>query len=572
MLQIATGKLFSKSAKRHHELRGILYSNLIFTNQEKIETAAGRLIPTSFGVENYGELVFEITEYIEQIPAYSRLVSRGIEPYIHDFSYLVSIGFNALCTVSSSERLRLTDRVKSASGSHSQSSLVPRVFDSRISINENEIDSFTIFVNDLIGLKRKYFREAMKAIRTYVVAMRTLPDNVMLSYTLLIASIESLAQSFKTVDLTWSDYDEATRFKLDPVLDVFDKNDSEKVKSVLLEVDKLKAKTKFREYTKAHLAPSFFREEATEIEDPIIRADLDRLLREAYDQRSGFVHRLNDLPKLLTSGAFSGETTRFEDRVHLTPRGLARLARHLILRYVSKQEKTDREPYDYLLECHGAMTVPLDAQYWVGSTEKLKLSDGRKRLVGHLNQLDKYFSNKADAEINDLRPMLTKAEGLFKSGSEDERRPLLALYLLFNAFLPQDQRMPNLQSIEERYSEEFLKPSMETLLVHVILKVSPEWKLAEYRLVLEAYFEQRNKRTSLVLPRTFEACVMLFVAEQYRLEDDSENARKMFSKAVECYPGYEPLLHAEKDFDPSISIDCMKTIFPEFEYEVDNSA
>ena len=47
MLQIATGKLFTRPAGRENLLRGMLYTNAILAREEVVETAAGRLFPSS---------------------------------------------------------------------------------------------------------------------------------------------------------------------------------------------------------------------------------------------------------------------------------------------------------------------------------------------------------------------------------------------------------------------------------------------------------------------------------------------------------------------------------------------
>lgn len=47
MLQIATGKLFTRPASRENRLRGMLYTNAIFTREDAVETAVGRLFPSS---------------------------------------------------------------------------------------------------------------------------------------------------------------------------------------------------------------------------------------------------------------------------------------------------------------------------------------------------------------------------------------------------------------------------------------------------------------------------------------------------------------------------------------------
>ena len=95
MLQIASGKLFSKEPGQRNELRGVVYTNLQLYGREPIETAAGRLLPTSnLGVPN--SAVYELTELIEDPPVRGAMASHGIDPYMSDFADIVSFVMNVI--------------------------------------------------------------------------------------------------------------------------------------------------------------------------------------------------------------------------------------------------------------------------------------------------------------------------------------------------------------------------------------------------------------------------------------------------------------------------------------------
>ena len=443
------------------------------------------------------------------------------------------------------------------------SAFIPRAFDREIVVRREELQSFVEFVGNLIALERKYFLGAMRAIRTYVVALHRLADDLELSYTLFVASIESLAQSFDQFEPVWGDYDEAKRAKIDRALADADENTARNVREVLLEIDKSAMGRRFREFAKTHLQPSFFRQQADGVEGPISRADLDQALRAAYQLRSGYIHRLRELPRALTVGPLvSGETIRTDGTTQFTFRGLARLARHVILGFVRDQPKLGHEPYDYQLERHGIVQLRLAPHYWVGRTEGVNLSSGIKRLQGFLDQLSSHLSNEKDAVITDLQPVLAKAEQLMASGEEKSRRPFLALYILFNALVGHDQRMANAGEIERKFGGDLQKPSVEVMLVYLILRASPDWRLSDYQSVIDQYFNQRNNRNGLRLPRTFEAGILLHTAEQYRLEGENSRAREMLSKATECHPGHKPLRETEENFVPDGAIDWFEIVFP----------
>ena len=60
-------------------------------------------------------------------------------------------------------------------------------------------------------------------------------------------------------------------------------------------------------------------------------------------------------------------------------------------------------------------------------------------VLGHLDQLSSHLAT--GAKLADLRTMLVAADRLMRSLSEEQRRPVLVLYLLFNAMLPPTERM-----------------------------------------------------------------------------------------------------------------------------------
>ena len=93
MLQIASGKLFTREPAQSNELRGVAYTNLQLYGREPIETAAGRLLPTS----NLGDsrtAVYELTELIEDPPVPGAIASHGVDPYLSDFAAIVSFALN----------------------------------------------------------------------------------------------------------------------------------------------------------------------------------------------------------------------------------------------------------------------------------------------------------------------------------------------------------------------------------------------------------------------------------------------------------------------------------------------
>lgn len=380
---------------------------------------------------------------------------------------------------------------------------------------------------------------------------------------MLVASIESLAQSEDETEFEWSKYDAVKRSKIDRALESADTDTCRRVREAMLEIEKPGAGRKFREFCKANLLPTFFREEADGVESPLSKPDLEQLLREAYSIRSNYIHRLNELPDLLKLGAVSGEWVRTSRKTQLTIRGLARLARHLILGYVDGYPKKEKELYNYARERYGIVHVELASEYWIGNSNDLKLSDGVRRLEGFLTQLSAYLSNVENASLTDLRSMLLNVEPLMEQGTQEKRRAFLALYLLFNVHVTSDQRMENLQEVESKYLADTEVPSVEMLLVYMLVQQEPDWTLSDFEQIIETYFAERNTNSGLRLPRTFEAGVLVYIAEQYRRAGDIEHVKEKIANAIECHPGHESLHQLENSVSLDTPIEWREMVFPQ---------
>ena len=561
MLQIASGKLFTQAPSRRNLLRGILNTNALFICEDAIETAAGRLLPASTLSAGRSHVVYEITECIEYGIGAGRIVSHTIAPYIQDFATIMTVGMNVMCTASYDELRRLTKGQSDAKNPFFARTVVPRVFDESIVIRQDDIGEFVTFVQDLIDLKRECFLVAMRAMRTFSIAMHRLNDDIEVAYTLLVASIESLAQSQDYGVANWEDYEERYREMIDGALATVSFEVARKVRNVLLEKEKLAAGRRFRDFVKSNLDRSFFREEAIGNVNPISHLDLDAVLRQAYAARSGYMHHLSELPSILRINSQFGETTQIEGKTHLTVTGLARIARHLILRYIITRPKQKEEPYDYREELHGVINVNLAPEYWVGDAQNLKISTGNKRLAGFLTQLSSCFYNEEGAKITDLREVLQSIEVELSRADESKRRPFITLHTLYNRFVPEEYKVKTIGSVYEQYADDLNGPSIEGLLVHSINGTTPDWDEVDYDGILGSYYKQSRRKNGLRIPREFEAMMFLVAAEKFRRNGSLDKARATISKAVESHPGRRSLIILEDSFRSDIPIEWFNVIY-----------
>lgn len=553
MLQIASGKLFANKPAQRNELRGVVYTNLQLFGREPIETAAGRLLPTSsLGVPN--SVVYELTELIEDPPVPGAVASHGIEPYISDFADIVSFVLNVTCTADVEVTSRLTGGRHGSQAAVPPGGLVRRVFDKQVWCQDEDAIRLVEVVKDLIGLERKNFVAAMRAIRTYARGLRRLADDPELTYTLLVASVESLMQGFRGDRPEWEDYPEDKRRRIDIALERADVQTKGQVRKALLEIEHVAARRRFLDFALSHLEPSFFREEASGLENPIGRADVPGALNQAYDLRSRHIHELKELPKLLTAGFHDGETFNVDRVTMLTFQGLTRLVRHVINEYVKRQSKVATEVYDYGPERAGILAVPLAPKHWIGQVENLSVTSARDRLEGFLVQIASGLQEGSDVEVTDLRNVLREVEKLLPSANEAQRRSFLALYAIFNSLSAQEMRMPNHQQVLESYQTELESPSVEAMILHLLRGTMPSWPLEEHQALHDAYLRDQGRPASLRIPPILRSSLSLALAERYRACGEERSTRDLVSTAVENCPGHTHPRNIEETFDPNETI------------------
>ncbi|ESZ65827.1 hypothetical protein [Mesorhizobium sp. L103C131B0] len=560
MLQINTGKLFARGVGRTNRLRGVLYSNL-YLRDEPIVTAAGTLLGTNSLRENLA-LIYELDERIEEEPVGPGvLVSHGIEPFLVDFSAVASFGFDAVV----SPEAALVDRLLSAKPSLASYApprdFLKRTFKDQIWLTPEDSAKFVSLVRDLLALDRRRFLAAMRAIRTYVAGVHRLLDDLGVAYTLMVSAIESLAQDFDGYQSGWDDVDERKRKPVDVALSRASARTGQRVREAILSAEHVLLSRRYRAFVTAHLDKSYFRNFSIEDGTPVAAYELDEALRQAYALRSRYLHNLRVLPDSLTHPFGHWEVTYVDRKAVLTFQGLARLTRTVIKEFIARGQKVEFEEYNYRHEQAGIRLMEMASQYWVG--KPLQRADHAKiRLEGLLSQLVGVMSNDKDAQLTDLRPMLSDVERMMAKASARNKPAMFALYVLFNLVVSSDLRMPGFDAFVEKHHTAFDAPSIEGLVALTFLDKVGEWPLEAHRQQIDQYFEVRATPKGLHAPRTVDAAMCLALAERYREAREYDQMRAMVSNAVESLPGNAALLELERAFREDAPITWRTVLFP----------
>jgi hypothetical protein len=348
MLQIVSGKFF-KSDKCHETLhRGIYFTNYRSLSNAAFATPLGRLHPSTDRYTSVGTFTYELLERIEsESRAPGTLTSTGGRELVESVADVLSFSLRAIWSVDIDVVRRLAPDNSSGPDRPLPQSALRRNFDHRVMSQPEDEALINAFLSELIGLERVSYEAAIRAIRRYVTATHRIADDTNLAYALFVMSIEALAQSAQAPQTTWEDYDETKRGRIDDALHGVPAELAMRVRAAVLRNEHIALGRRFRAFAIEHLSPQFFREEAEAAVAPISRADLDTMLKRAYEIRSGYVHRLQDLPKVLARPIGYVETIEVDGQATLTFEGLARLARHIIFQFVQRGHKVERENFHW---------------------------------------------------------------------------------------------------------------------------------------------------------------------------------------------------------------------------------
>ncbi len=572
MLQITTGKLFTRSVGRENQLRGVLYTNLHLENRlNPVLTGHlfGRLAQAAEASGSPKMLVWEFIERIEEPESGPQVVlSHCADSYLQEMATVLSFAFNCTCSPDIEVVRRLTSGQRGVSTGRAPNTLVRRVFDTEVVCLPSEEDAFMRFYSQLMGLPRKTYLGVMRAIRTYVTGMQRVADDLELAYTLLVAAGESMAQDFDSFEATWDSVSEQKRFAIDEALGAASVEVAEAVRAAVLSTEHTALARRFQAFIVANVEADYFRAGFKPEDIPLGRCDLPEALASAYKVRSLYVHQLQALPDMVSVGHRHVESV-IEDRRRMpTLQGLSRLIRHAILTFVAKQPTLDRQPYKYLSELAGVIQAPLAPCFWVGHAQGDIAPFGRRKLEGFLEELALAELKSPGATVTNLTDVLHKFLADAPNMKRDLRRPYLALLVLFNA-IAGSMAVARTGAIESLIQTELSNTNPETLVTLAFFSEIPQWTIEVHEKALVDYFKQRAQKYGLRLPRLFEAAVTIELAERNRASGHVDRARELVVMASENYPDHERLRSFAENFLGEEALNWRLILLPEMPVAID---
>ena len=562
MLQIITGKFFEDPEDVYvTSHRGVLYTN--YRLQRPVDTASGKLLPVEHS-SGVGSVVYEVEERLpRKRPDGTREFLKGVggQYFFKDFAAVTSFALNVTCTPERDLARRLTHSTHAPLGAPKEpKEYVKRAFDEEVQDQPEDGKQLSAFVDQLVGLRRDTYEAVMKAIRQYVVGLHRVADNPTLAYTLLVAAAESLVQDFDAFEADWSDYNPQKRRPIDKALGGATESVAERVRSALLEIEHVALTRRCLDFVEEHVRGSFYRAEAKDEAGPLPKRALRRALREAYRLRSKYVHALSPLPAPLSEMPSCRDYTEVEGKPVLTLHGLARLVRHVITTFVNEEEKVEREEdIDHRSRLPNIVRMPLAPSVWVGHPAGYDHESATRYLEGFLSQIARFLSGESEG-VTDISQVLEEIERQAKGVQEKQRRPMLTLYVLHSHTAGKENRRPGWDEFIGTYDAELEKPSVEALVLQVVLGFDLGWPAEKFEEKRVVYYRRRYHKGKLKLPPLFEAALDLEAAERYRRAGRSEEARQLIGEAVETLPGNEALIAFEKSVEDEDGLQKLEVI------------
>jgi len=564
MLQASTGKHFTLPCRHSNLLRGVLYTNMSLFGEDGVETVFGKFYPSSMR-RHPNVISCEIVENIEHAGIGPGVLhSNGIDIYLSDFADVISFSLNIICTPDADLASRLLSE-QSRPGAPSPKKHLKRVYENSLYIKPEELEELKIFTSDLLGLRRKEYLLAIKAIRTYVTALHRLSENLDLSYTLLVMSIEALVQRFSAFESKWSDIEDIKRKPIEKILEEVDHDISERLKAAIVKNEHLALSKKFKHFILANLPANYFTDDASLYSQPIGRKDLESALQNLYKTRSKYVHELKALPKEF--GNFSGEaeTAIFDDEIILSFQGLTRLARAVIKEFISKQEKVQHESCDYDIENPNLSRVQFCPSMWISNTEQVTKDNFSVFFSGFIGLTDQLYSEAPKGKLYDVRGVVEKGYSMKSQLSAQQFRSVLALCVIFSK-LAKHEHIPKINISDKEYNL-INGPSAESLIAHAVLGYDTEWSVAEHEKEFESYYKKRFKKSGYRVSHKFEACLGLALSERYRVSGDHDRAEKQLHKTADDFPSIKLIREISLSFNPDTPLRWLEIVYPNIIYK-----
>ena len=398
-------------------------------------------------------------------------------------------------------------------------------------------------MTELIALKRGNFEAAMRAIRRIVRATQRAATDPTLAYVDFVAALESLSEGIEAPMPTWDRMDGRKRKIFDEALNGVDSDLSERIRQAAMEAERLGFRSRFVALVTDNISPDFFRHEAIDAVAPLRSADLERVLKLAYDIRSLSVHALSDLPPEAWIFGNHAETVSPVDLgTMLSLEGLARVSRHVVRNYIARAPAEVDESFNWRATLPGVIQMRAASKYWIWNAAGFNHSSVERYFSGLVSQLIDTIAKRDDG-IPDMREVLRRIEELVPRAPEGPAKETsVAIYILLHRVLAPSDHLPDANDFVTQHEEVLEAPGIPAFVVGLLTNHDPLWTADEWFELATKRRRERSKSAHLELPPSVDAALQVMAAERLVEAGRLDEACKLASIAVEEFPGNKSLI------------------------------
>lgn len=570
VLQIATGMYFRDVPLHETVHRTVLYTNAWSLSREPVELPIGRL---SFETapKPVNAVAVEVIDRLESVRPDGTdefIKATGGLELTNDVADVVAFALNVGMVRGLAQLESMVPHELDERPTRMPWGILRRTFDPGVVIGETDAAQLRDFTEHLLALRRREFEAVMRSIRSIVDASLLVSDDPGLSYTLYVASLESLAQVAIPVETTWNwdSYDHQRRRVVDAAIRnaALTEEQESTIRAAVMEIDQFSLRRRFLDFTVAHVGPEFYRAEAVNAVRPIRDTDLVNALEVAYRLRSQHVHVLEALAPELWALSLRFDTVRWKGRPVLSLGGLDRLCRHVVRSYVRAAPTDLDETFDYRQHLPGRVQAQLAPQYWIWKPENLDVVSAPAVFEGFIELLVETAADPTASSLCDMSAVLEKIESTLPGiASAADRRAQAALYVLWHVVTSPELHRAEAEKYIERFDTDLDDPSVAGLVIRLFTTRGVDWNSHDLLDLMQRRKAELRRGKGQPLPARVEAGLHVLVAQYLWDADLVDDAIDMVRRAVQALPGDPVLMELERT-----TVDGMRPDIDSFDFVV----
>lgn len=533
MLQILTGRFFeSKHKLEQQETEAVLYSNFWFIS--KINTPVGVLNPARYGVREATAYVFRYVNKYERASDKDPMVLAHSDEAVDQFRALCCLWFRAMFHPDRAFVESMIRPVRrSFSGGVVPARHVDHYFAPSVESTHEQREGFSSFLSSVLSLPREKYLRVITCVRAFCDSLEAIVTNYDVAYSLLIYMLEALSKaSDEKFTPVWTDYEEGQRRKVDKLCEEMDGDLARRLREVLTNTPHLKLSKRFMDFVSGNIQESFFTTDAVGRTWPIRKSELPRLLKNLYTTRSLYVHELEEV---LDESRHvwpdpTDDTTRTRNEPYLTYSGLVRLARTVLINFITNAPKVEAEQAHWRGQLPGIVSVEMSPEYWIWKTDGFEPKFAKHRFNGvAAHFLD--LIPKDGAKMAPIGPLVEMIEGMIPNPQE-HLPALVGIYWLYNTFIVPECTRPNWEQRVRDVLEKATECHMEYLVSAVLIGARAGFDAATSERAYREYLQHRHKPLAVWVAGLLDVAVLCHIANLYYEEGKPDDHKRLLNEAV----------------------------------------